>query len=297
MYAITGSTGNTGMVVAEELLKSGKEVIAIGRNEEKLAQLESANAEIRAGDLQDKDFAVEAFKGARAAYVMIPPNYRSDDYRRYYRELTESMADAVLANGLIHVVTLSSIGANLPEKAGIVQGLYDMEQIFNGLEGVNVLHLRAGFFMENLFSLIPVIKNSDILPSGIRADLAVPLVATPDIGIVAARRLKALNFTGKSHQYVLGARDYTYPQIASKLGRYIRKPGLKYVQINREEIIQSFLQMGASRNVGELYAEFIDSMNKGLVMNGVVRNARNTTPTLLNEFAVFFAEAYKSGRE
>jgi uncharacterized protein YbjT (DUF2867 family) len=292
MYAVTGATGNTGMVVAEELLKAGKEVIALGRNEEKLAQLEAAGAEVHAGDLLDKDFVEKALKGARAAYIMIPQNFGTNDYRGFQRQISESLASAVMANGLAHIVTLSSIGAQMPEKGGIVQGLHDMEQIFNALDGVNVLHLRPGFFMENLFSMIPVIKNMNMLVSGIKPDLPVPMVATPDIGMLAARHLKTLDFSGKGHQYVLGARDYTYPEVAALLGRYIGKPGLQYVQAGPDQLIESFMQMGATRNIGEVYAQFTESMNNGSVMEGVERNAGNTTPTLLDEFAVFFAVAY-----
>ncbi|MFU8859432.1 MAG: NmrA family NAD(P)-binding protein [Cyclonatronaceae bacterium] len=293
MYAVTGATGNTGMVVAEQLLKSGKEVIVIGRNEEKLAQLEAAGAEVRSGDVSDKVFAEKALEGAKAAYIMIPQNFATDDCRGFQRQVAGALASAVVLNGVKHVITLSSVGAQMAEKGGIVQGLHDMEQIFNALEETHVLHLRPGFFMENFFAMIPVIKHMNMLASGIRPDLSVPMVATPDIGMLAARHLKALDFSGKGHQYVLGARDYTYPEAAALLGRYIGKPGLQYVQVSPEQLIESFMQMGATRNIGEVYAEFTESVNNGSVMEGVVRNAENTTPTLLDEFAVFFAEAYK----
>jgi uncharacterized protein YbjT (DUF2867 family) len=293
MYAVTGATGKTGLVVAEELLKAGKEVIAIGRNQEKLAQLEAAGADVHAGDLLDKDFAVTALKGAKAAYIMIPQNFSTDDYRGFQGKMAGSLASAVKANGITHVVTLSSIGAQMAEKGGIVQGLYDMEQIFNALDGVHVLHLRPGFFMENLFSMIPVIRHMNMLVSGIRSDMAVPMVATPDIGMLAARHLKALDFSGKGHQYVLGARDYTYPEVAGLLGRYIGKPDLQYVQVGADQLIESFIQMGATRNIGEVYAEFTKAMNDGILMEGVVRSRDNTSPTLLDEFAVLFSEAYK----
>lgn len=293
MYAVTGATGKTGMVVAEELLKSGKEVIAIGRNEEKLAQLEAAGAEVRAGDVTDRQFAESALEGANAAYIMIPQNFRTDDYRGFQGQVSQALASAVQKNGVSHVVTLSSIGAQMPEKGGIVQGLHDMEQTFNALDGTHVLHLRPGFFMENFFGMLQVIKHMNMLVSGIRPDLPVPMVATPDIGMLAVRHLKTLDFSGKGHQYVLGARDYTYPEAAALLGRYIGKPDLQYVQVGPGQLIESFMQMGATRNIGEVYAEFTESMNNGSVMEGVVRNTENTTPTLLDEFAVFFAEAYK----
>jgi len=39
MYVVTGATGNTGSVVAKQLLAKGKKVRAIGRNAERLQSL------------------------------------------------------------------------------------------------------------------------------------------------------------------------------------------------------------------------------------------------------------------
>ena len=74
MYVVTGATGNTGTVVAKELLSQGAKVRAIGRRAGRLTSLALLGAEPFVGDMSDKETATRAFTGAQAAYVMIPPD-------------------------------------------------------------------------------------------------------------------------------------------------------------------------------------------------------------------------------
>ena len=53
MYVVAGATGNTGKVVAEQLLAAGKEVRAWVRSAEKGAALAAAGAELAIVDLED----------------------------------------------------------------------------------------------------------------------------------------------------------------------------------------------------------------------------------------------------
>ncbi|HXM16002.1 MAG TPA: NAD(P)H-binding protein, partial [Candidatus Eremiobacteraceae bacterium] len=90
MYVIVGATGNTGSVVAENLLARGEKVRGIGRDKEKLARLAAKGAETAAGELTDAAFLAKAFEGARAVYFMVPPNPMSNDYRAFQREVIEA---------------------------------------------------------------------------------------------------------------------------------------------------------------------------------------------------------------
>jgi nucleoside-diphosphate-sugar epimerase len=53
MYVILGATGNTGSVVAENLLAKSEKVRAVGRNKERLAALAKRGAETMEGDISD----------------------------------------------------------------------------------------------------------------------------------------------------------------------------------------------------------------------------------------------------
>jgi hypothetical protein len=55
---------------------------------------------------------------------------------------------------------------------GPVAGLYRFEQLVNGLADVDVLHLRPGYFMENQYASIGMIKGMGINGGAIRGDLS-----------------------------------------------------------------------------------------------------------------------------
>jgi hypothetical protein len=64
-----------------------------------------------------------------------------------------SIFEAIKGSTIKHVVTLSSVGAHLNSGAGVVQGLHYMEQLFNTLEGVNVLHLRPSYSYNEIVQI------------------------------------------------------------------------------------------------------------------------------------------------
>jgi uncharacterized protein YbjT (DUF2867 family) len=293
MYVITGATGNTGKEIAAALLAAGQKVTVIGRSAERLQPLTTKGAKPAVGSLNDANFLAKAFQGAKAVYALIPPNYAAENFRAYQNRIADALVSAVKQAGVKYVVALSSVGAHLPEKAGVVQGLYDMEQKFNRLQDVHVLYLRPTYFLENLLGQIGMIKQMGIMGSAMKADLLFPIVATKDIAAVGAKRLLALDFTGKSVQYLLGARDVTNNEIATVMGKAIGKPDLKYVQFPYEDNKNALIGVGFAVSPAEAMVEFIQSMNEGRILRDARRTPENTTPTTLEDFARIFASIYQ----
>jgi uncharacterized protein YbjT (DUF2867 family) len=292
MYVITGATGNTGREIAQALIAAGKKVKVIGRSADKLKMFTGQGAEAAVGSLDDAAFLTKTFTGATAVYAMIPPNLQAENMRAYQNKIADALVAAVKNANVKYVVTLSSLGAHLTEKAGVVQGLHDMEQKFNELNGVNVLHLRPTYFMENTLGSIGMIKNMGINGSPIKADLKFPIVAAKDIAQKAFERLSKLNFSGKSVQYILGPRDVTYGEITRILGMEIGKPDLKYIEFPYADAEKAFIGFGFSPSVAGAFIEFQKSMNEGLIVEKNIRNADTTTPTTLEEFSKIFAALY-----
>ena len=106
------------------------------------------------------------------------------------------MAEAMRECKIKYVVSLSSQGAHLESGSGVVLGLHKMENILNRIEGLNTLHLRPTYFMENTLGMIGLIKQAGIMGSPIKPDLTFPVIATKDIADYAAKRLLALDFKG-----------------------------------------------------------------------------------------------------
>lgn len=294
MYVILGASGHTGSMVAAKLLEQGKKVRAVGRDKERLAPLVKNGAEAFEGDISDRRSLREAFHGAEAVYAMVPPEMSSNDYRSFQDRASGSIAWAIEDSGVKHVVALSSIGAGKESKTGPVVGLHYFETKLNRIPGINLLNLRPGYFMENLLAQVFVIKEFGMMAGPLDADLMVPMIATSDIGAAAADALLKLDFSGKQTRELLGQRDLSYMQAAKIVGAVIGKPALAYVQLPDNQLIQSMVQMGMSRNTAELLCEMSASLNNGHMKALEPRSAANTTPTSFEQFvSEEFVPAYQ----
>src|SRR5256712_5266946 len=116
MYAITGASGNTGSVIAEKLVAEGEKVRVIGRDAKRLARFVQKGAEAFVADVTDAAALAKAFDGARAVYLIVPPNMTSADPRAYQEQVSDALASAIEKASIKHAVVLSSIGADKPEK-------------------------------------------------------------------------------------------------------------------------------------------------------------------------------------
>ena len=294
MYVILGATGNTGSVVARRLLDRGKRVRVVGRDNKKLAPFVSRGADAFAADVLDTDALSRAFAGAQGVYALIPPDMTSPDFRAYQDRVTESIAKALEKGGVTHAVTLSSVGADKPEKTRPVVGLHKMEMRLAQVRGLNALHLRAGYFMENTLAQIGIIRSFGVMAGPVRADLPLPMIATRDIGAAAAEALLRLDFRGQQTQELLGARDVTYNEGAKIVGTAIGKPALTYTQLPDEQVIEAMTGMGISRNIAQLLCEMSAALNNGYMHALEPRSEKNTTPMSFETFVQeVFLPAYK----
>ncbi len=289
MYAVTGATGNTGKVVAQRLLDAGKQVRAIGRDEKRLESLKKAGAETFVCDLTDAAALSRAFTGVKAAYVMIPPNMSAKDYRAFQGRVIDAVSSALSAAHVEYAVTLSSYGADKDAKTGPVLGLHNLEQSLNHIRGLNILHQRAVYFMENTFAQAGIIDAMQVAAGPLRPDLKVPMIATRDIGEAAAERLLRLDFKGKQARELFGPGDLTMIEVARIIGQAIGKPDLGYVQISDDQFRGAVLQMGMSAGIADLILEMVAAMNSGHMRALEPRTPENTTPT---SYAKFVAEEF-----
>jgi uncharacterized protein YbjT (DUF2867 family) len=294
MYVITGATGNTGHVAVRRLLAQGKKVRVIGRSAERLQPLAAAGAEPFVAELSDAAALNKAFAGAEGVYLMIPPYPASQDPLADRERIANAFLSALKSAGVKYAVTLSSVGADKTDKTGPVVGLRQLEEKLNGIPGLNVLHLRAGYFMENTLGQAGPIKLFGMTAGPVRADLKLPLIATHDIGEAAAEALLKLDFTGHQTRELLGQRDVSMAEAATIIGQAIGKPNLSYVQLPDAQIKPAFTQMGISGPVADLILEMAEALNSGHMRAMEPRSARNTTPTSYEDFVTnVFVPAYQ----
>src|SRR5208283_3182440 len=175
-----------------------------------------------------------------------PPNPTSNDPLAYAERASDAIAAAVKNTGIKNVVSLSSFGADKTRGTGPVVGLHNLEQKLNHIDGANVLHLRAGYFMENTLPQVGAIRMAGSLIGPVSPNLKLPMIATRDIGAAAADALLRLGFQGKQTQELQGQRDLDYTEAAAIVGKAIGKPDLRYIQAPAGQIRAAMVQMGMS---------------------------------------------------
>jgi uncharacterized protein YbjT (DUF2867 family) len=294
MIVVMGATGHTGARLVELLLDSGERVRALGRSKEKLAPLAKKGAEVVTGDAGDAASLASAFRGADGVFTLLPPDPRAQDYRRFQDALGESMANAIRKSGVSRVVLLSSLGADLPSDTGPIAGLHAQEERIRNLPGVAVLSLRAGYFFENFYQNLPLIKHQGMNGGAIAPDVPLAMIATRDIAEAAARALREKDFHGFSVRELLGPRDLTLAEATRILGARIGKPDLPYVQFPYVGFRGALVDAGLSQSVADLYTEMSRAINEGRVKSIDGRSAKNSTKTRFEEFAVELEAAYRA---
>jgi uncharacterized protein YbjT (DUF2867 family) len=294
MFTVMGANGNTGKVVVEELLKRKQKVRALGRSKEKLESLARLGAEIMTGDATDARFLTEAFRGAQGVYTLIPPNFATQDFRKYQREVGKATVAAIREAGVKRVVFLSSIGADKASGTGPIVGLHEQEEELRKLSGVDVLALRPGYFFENMFMSLGMIKSQGINGGAIRGDVPAAMIATQDIGAYAAKALAEGGFTGFTTRELQGPRHYTMNEVTAMIGQKIGKPDLQYVTFPYADFANALTGMGVPEDLAAQYAEMAKAFNEGHAKALEPRSAANTTPTRFEDFAEALAAAYRN---
>src|SRR6185295_9785337 len=162
-------------------------------------------------DVEDGAALKRAFRDTEGAYVLLPPDFSSTQVRADNNRRTSTIAAAIEAAGVPHVVLLSSMGAQLADGTGPVLGVRDAEATFTRGRAAATF-LRAAYFMENWGSALFAVTQG-VLPTFLLADHAIPMVATRDIGTAAAR-LPAEGDSGKRVIELAGPREYSPRDVA-----------------------------------------------------------------------------------
>jgi len=289
---IIGATGTVGSKVAEILVNEGHLVKLIARNPDKLESLRRKGAEIVAGDVSEVETLTESFKNADSAFLILPDNARTENTRAYQRQVTGNFIEAIKRSGIKHIVNMSSLGSHMHEGNGIMAGTGEQEVRLNQLEGVNVVHIRSAYFMENFLRTISLVKSKGINGTAADGDHAIPMVATQDVAKVVAAYLANPDYTGKSVHPVMGPRDYTYREFTGIIGNAIGNPELPYVQIPVEQAKQIFLGNGFSEDFVDNLLDMAVAIKSGF-MNYQPRYPSTTTPTTAEEFVnTVYVQAY-----
>jgi len=180
MYAITGITGHVGGSVAHHLLSAGRSVRAVMRNDKGSVWAERG-CEVVKADIADATPLASAFRGAEAAFVLVPPNFDPIPGFSEAQATAASLKAALEKAAPGRVVYLSTIGAQARESNLLTQHTI-IEQVLGELP-MPITFLRPAWFMENFRWDVAAARERGIIMSFLQPlDKAVPMVATADIG-------------------------------------------------------------------------------------------------------------------
>lgn len=261
-YVIAGVTGNTGKVAAQTLLDAGERVRVVVRDAAKGAAWAEKGAEVAVADLGDVSALAAALAGAAGAYLLLPPNLTTGDFRAYQARTGAAIVEAVGRAGVPHVALLSSVGAQHASGTGPIAGLHPVEEGLRALKGTRATAIRAAYFMENLAGSLGMLEQG-ILPSFTPTDLAIEMVATRDIGLVAARALRE-GAPGSEVIELSAARPYSMDDAAALLSTLTGR-AVKAQQFPLDAMAPTLTGFGLPQDIAELYREMTDGIIQGRV--------------------------------
>lgn len=189
MYVITGITGKVGGALARNLIKAGQPVRAVMRDAGKAGYWADQGCDVVFAQMDDAQALTEAFKGATGVFILPPPGFDPQPGFPEARAVIAAVSQALQAATPKKVLCLSTIGAQATEVNLLTQRTL-MEQALSALD-IPVTFLRPAWFMENaLYDLIAA-RETGVIHSFLQPlDKAVPMIATADIGTLAAQLLQ-----------------------------------------------------------------------------------------------------------
>jgi uncharacterized protein YbjT (DUF2867 family) len=289
---VLGSTGKTGGAATDRLLAAGVKVKAVGRSPEKLAALQKRGAQTVVAGVTDAASLTDVFRGSDAVYLMIPGDITKPDLLGQYARVGEALARAVRDSGVRRAVFLSSLGAELTAGTGPIAGLHGVEERLRAIDGLALTILRPGYFYENNYGTLGLIKAQGINGGAIDPDVAMPTIAAADVGGAAAEALRETRAAGVAVRQLVGPRDVTPTEATRLIGKAIGKADLAYVRFPDEGFVKGLEAAGFHPDAARLFLEMALAFNKGIV-GPLPGHEKVRTATTFEAFADGYAQAYR----
>ena len=260
MYAIMGITGQIGSVIGRTLLAAKQPVRAVVRDAGKGQVWADRGCEIALANIEDTASLTTAFRGAEGVFVLVPPNFDPAPEFPEARAIAAALRTALEAARPARVVYLSTIGAQASQSNLLTQHTI-IEATISELPTPITL-LRPAWFMENSSWDVAPARGQGVIPSFLQPlDKAVPMVATADIGKVAAALLQE---TWSGHRVVEleGPRRVTPNEIAATFAKLLGS-SVRMEVVPRESWEALFKSQGMRNPIPRI--RMLDGFNEGWI--------------------------------
>ena len=280
MFAITGITGQVGGALARSLLAQGRPVRAVVRDAAKAEPWRAQGCEVALADIGDAAALARSFSGCEGVFLLLPPTFDpSPDFSEAARTIA-AMRAALLEARPGRVVVLSTIGARAAQP-NLLSQLGMLEAAMADLP-MPVTVLRPGWFIENLVWDVPAARERGEIESLLQPlDRAVPMVATEDVGRVAAELL--LEEFAQPHRIVEleGPQRLSPNELAAALAKALGRP-VRATSVAREEWEARFRAQGMQNPLPRI--RMLDGFNEGwIAFEGMTRQGGVTLDQVVEQ--------------
>jgi uncharacterized protein YbjT (DUF2867 family) len=248
MILITGSTGNVGRQIVNQLLVQGEKVRVFTRDASKVAQW-NGRVEVAAGDFTHPETFAAAADGVQAVFLMNGA-LDSKVFRRLVAMTKEKkVTRAVFLSTLFVADAASPIGQLHKNKEDAL--------LASGLEAVIV---RAGGFMSNAYQWLASIRSEGVVYNAI-GDGQIASIHPADIAAVAVHALTTPKITETVYE-VTGDTVLTTAEQVAILAKALNRP-LRVVDVSAETAVQGLLKNGVPAHVAQALGQSYASMRAG----------------------------------
>ncbi|HEY3687909.1 MAG TPA: NAD(P)H-binding protein [Streptosporangiaceae bacterium] len=269
MIVITGATGQIGSKVVEELSAGAEPVRVIVRDPARLPERIRDRVEVVQGSLEDPDVLAKAYAGADAVFWLSPPNAGAASIDGYMLGLARTTCAAIAAQGVGHVVGVSSLGRGsaLAAHAGQITAALAVDDLI-AATGAHYRALCMPGFMENTLTQVAPIRGQGMVVGLVPGDLKLPSCATRDIAAVAAGLLRDRTWTGRGDVAVLGPEDLSNDDMARVMSEVLGRP-VRYQRAEPEAYAAMLTGHGMTAAWAQGLVDMSDAVSRGLYADAV----------------------------
>jgi NAD(P)H dehydrogenase (quinone) len=250
---VTGATGSFGRLAIEALLRRGipaTEIIAVGRNSDRLAELAELGVTVRRADYDDPASLRAAFAGAsRLLFVSgSEVGQRIGQHEAVVRAAQDAGVELVAYTSAPKAETSDMVLAE--EHRATEHALIE--------SGLPYVFLRNGWYIENYTARLPVILEHGLI--GAAGDGLISMAARAELAEAAA-----VVVAGQGHEnqvYELGGDSHTLAELAAEISRASGR-AVSYTDLSEEAYIEALTGAGLPGPIAAVLADSDRAAAKG----------------------------------
>jgi uncharacterized protein YbjT (DUF2867 family) len=217
VIAVIGATGNTGRATVTELKALGANPLCIVRSPDKAREVLAADAKTAVAEITDKPALENALKGCDSVFMVTGHGPQIAEHQI-------GIIEAAKAAGVGYLVKVSGGKAVVkPDAESVVfRGHYEIEEHLKK-SGLKWAILRPGLFMQNTFTMAPMIKSDSKMVFPLAQNVPLCFIDVRDTGALGARVLRdAGKYAGNTYNF--SGLQSSYEEFAKVFSEVLGRP-------------------------------------------------------------------------